>query len=94
MKKEFKFNKNNKIELTKEQLKSLLDDIYWEGYNNGKSSTWTYTTPNWTPYTWTTTTATSGITSGTTGTITLTSNTTNDSTNDLAAKSTITGTTI
>ena len=60
MKKEFKFNKNNKIELTKEQLKSLLDDAYWEGYRSGFGTTWTYTTPNWTPYYWTTTTAISG----------------------------------
>ncbi len=50
MKKAFKFNKNNKIELTKEQLKSLLDDAYWEGYRSGVGTTWTYTTPNWTPY--------------------------------------------
>lgn len=64
MKKEFKFNKNNKIELTKEQLKSLLDDVYWEGYKSGSNTTWTYTTPNWTPYTWT----------SSTGTITLNSN--------------------
>lgn len=76
MKKEFKLNKNNKIELTKEQLKSLLDDAYWEGYRSASGTTWTYTTPNWTPYYWTTTTATTGtITSGSSvsdGTITLT----------------------
>ena len=53
MKKEFKLNKNNKIELTKEQLKSLLDDAYWEGYRSASYTTWTYTTPNWTPYYWT-----------------------------------------
>lgn len=76
--KSFKFNKNNKIELTKEQLKSLLDDAYWEGYRSASGgTTWTYTTPNWTPYTW--------ISSM--GTITLNSN-------DSAATSTITGTTI
>ena len=54
MKKEFKFNKNNKIELTKEQLKSLLDDAYWEGYR-ANNRTWTYTTPSWTPFYYTTT---------------------------------------
>lgn len=72
MKKEFKFNKNNKIELTKEQLKSLLDEAYWEGYRSGSGTTWTYTTPNWTPYYWTTTPAatTGTITNATTGTIT------------------------
>lgn len=53
MKKEFKFNKNNKIELTKEQLKSLLDQTYWEGYKNGSSTIWTYTTPNYIPSIWT-----------------------------------------
>ena len=63
MKKEFKFNKNNKIELTKEQLKSLLDDAYWEGYRSASGTTWTYITPNWTPYYWTSNTdATSKIT--------------------------------
>ena len=60
MKKEFKLNKNGKIELSKEQLKTLLDDAYWEGYRSGSGTTWTYTTPNWTPYYWTTTTATTG----------------------------------
>ena len=68
MKKEFKLNKNGKIELSKEQLKTLLDDAYWEGYRSGSNTTWTYTTPNWTPYYWTTTTATTGT--ATTGTIT------------------------
>lgn len=74
MKKEFKFNKNNKIELTKEQLKSLLDDAYWEGYRNASGTTWTYTTPNWTPYYWTTTATGTIINSGSIsdGTITLT----------------------
>ncbi len=68
MKKEFKFNKNGKIELSKEELKTLLDEAYWEGYRSGSGTTWTYTTPNWTPYYWTTTTATTGA--ATTGTIT------------------------
>jgi len=61
MKKEFKFNKNGKIELSKEELKTLLDDAYWEGYRSGSGMTWTYITPNWTPYYWTTTTATGAI---------------------------------
>lgn len=74
MKKEFKFNKNGKIELSKEELKTLLDDAYWEGYRSGSGTTWTYITPNWVPYYWTTTTATSGtINSGSVSdTITLT----------------------
>ena len=29
----FTLNKNNKIELTKEELESLLNESYWEGYN-------------------------------------------------------------
>lgn len=78
MTKSFKFNKNGKIELSKEQLKSLLDDAYWEGYRSGSGTTWTYTTPNWTPYYWTTTTAAPSGTiinsnSVSNGTITLTS---------------------
>lgn len=47
----FTTNKNNKIELTKEELKELLDEAYWEGYK-ANSHSWTYTTPtpSWTPY--------------------------------------------
>ena len=48
----FSLNKNNKIELTKEQLESLLNEAYYEGM--GCSNTYTYTTPNYyivnTPY--------------------------------------------
>lgn len=85
MTRSFKFNKNNKIELSKEQLKSLLDQAYWEGYRSGHGTTWTYTTPNWTPYYWTSSgqttttgsTGSAGITatnnSISNGTITLTS---------------------
>ena len=53
----FTVNKNNKIELTKEELKEMLDEAYWEGFkNNLGGTTYTYTTPNWTgtPYTITT----------------------------------------
>lgn len=59
----FTTNKNNKIELTKEELKELLDEAYWEGYK-ANSHSWTYTTPtpSWTPYQWTTTNAVSDIT--------------------------------
>ena len=45
----FTLNKNNKIELTKEELESLLNESYWEGYN--KKNYWTYTSPT-TPYQW------------------------------------------
>lgn len=57
----FTTNKNNKIELTKEELKSLLDEAYWEGYR-ANSSSWTYTTPGWGPYICTNTTSGSSIT--------------------------------
>lgn len=57
----FTTNRNNKIELTKEELKELLDEAYWEGYK-ANSHSWTYTTPSWTPYQWTTTNAVSDIT--------------------------------
>ena len=46
----FTTNKNGKIELTKDELKSLLDDAYWEGYRNNNKS-WVYTSPSWSPYT-------------------------------------------
>lgn len=54
-------NKNNKIELTEEELKSILDEAYWEGYKNNKTYTWT--SPQWwnQPY-YTTTNSTSTIT--------------------------------
>lgn len=42
----FALNKNNKIELTKEELESLLNESYWEGYN--KKNYWTYTSPYYT----------------------------------------------
>lgn len=46
----FTTNKNNKIELTKEELKELLDEAYWDGYK-ANSNSWTYTSPhNWSPY--------------------------------------------
>ena len=48
----FSLNKNNKIELTKEQLESLLNEAYYEGM--GCSNIYIYTTPNYhiinTPY--------------------------------------------
>lgn len=48
----FTTNKNGKIELTKDEIKKLLDEAYWDGYR-ANSGTYTYTTPSWTPYTWT-----------------------------------------
>ena len=46
MYKVFTLNKNNKIELTKNELQKLLDESYWDGYNS--NHTWTYRSPsNW-----------------------------------------------
>ena len=50
----FTTNKDGKIELTKDELKKLLDEAYWEGYRS--NNVWTYQTPNWSPYQWTVTT--------------------------------------
>lgn len=51
MYKVFKLNKNDKIEFTKDELKSLLDEVYKEGgkENNDKNYYWTppYNWPNW-----------------------------------------------
>lgn len=55
----FTTNVNGKIELTKDELKNLLDEAYWEGY---RSNVYTYQTPNWSPYRWSITTATSNAT--------------------------------
>ena len=44
----FTVNKDGKIEITKEELKALLDEAYWEGYHSN-TTTYTYTSP----YTWT-----------------------------------------
>ena len=57
----FTTNKDGKIELTKEELKDLLDEAYWDGFK-ANCTTYTYTTPNWTPYSWTVTTASNTLT--------------------------------
>ena len=45
----FETNKEGKIEFTKAELEKILNEIYKDGYNsgyeNGKSKTWTWTTP-------------------------------------------------
>ena len=52
----FTTNKNGKIELTKEELKNLLDEAYWDGYR-ANNCIYTYTSPTvhptWQPYSWT-----------------------------------------
>ena len=47
----FTKNKNGKIEMTEHELKCALDEAYWEGYKSGHA--WTYITPNWSPYVFT-----------------------------------------
>ena len=50
----FTTNKNGKIEMTKDELKKLLDEAYWEGYS-ANFNRYVYTSPSvWTPYSWTT----------------------------------------
>ena len=49
----FTTNKDGKIELTKDELKALLDEAYWDGYRNNRVYVYnTPTVPNWTPYKW------------------------------------------
>lgn len=64
----FTTNKDGKIELTKDELKNLLDEAYWDGYKANDNS-WTYITPSWRPYVW--------MSNGTATNVTLTSNTAN-----------------
>ena len=51
----FTTNKDGKIELTKDELKQLLDEAYWEGYRANTSS-WIYQSPN-SPYWYSSTTS-------------------------------------
>ena len=39
----FQKNKNGKIEFTKEELETLLNEVYWDGYR--ANSAWTWVTP-------------------------------------------------
>ena len=57
----FTTNKNGKIELSKDELKELLDEAYWEGYRANKG-TYIYTTPAWNPYIWTNGTSVTNVT--------------------------------
>ncbi len=51
----FTTNKDGKIEFTKDELKQLLDEAYWEGYRANTSS-YIYTTPS-SPYWYSSTTS-------------------------------------
>lgn len=57
----FTTDKNGKITLSIDELKSLLDESYWEGYR-ANNTTWTYRTPSWSPYVITTTSSNTSIT--------------------------------
>lgn len=46
MVKVFEKNRNGKIQLSKEELEKVLNEAYWEGYNQ-KNNSWVYTTPKW-----------------------------------------------
>lgn len=48
----FTTNRNGNIELSKKELKELLDEAYWDGYRANNHS-WYYSTPSWKPYVWT-----------------------------------------
>lgn len=37
----FQINKNGKIEFTKEELETLLNEVYWDGYRANSAWTWT-----------------------------------------------------
>lgn len=45
-------DKDDKISFTKKELEKLLDEVYKDGYNDGKGSVWSWT-PSWQywPYT-------------------------------------------
>ncbi len=77
----FTLNKNNKIELTKEELQKLLDESYWDGYR-ANNHCWTYTSPSgWGPYYSTTYTVTTSSQNND-GTVTIT-NTNNENFNTI-----------
>lgn len=41
----FEINKNGKIELSKSELETILNEVYKEGKVDGKSELWTWTPP-------------------------------------------------
>lgn len=48
----FTTNKDGKIELTKDELKALLDEAYWDGYR-ANNRFYVYNSPITSPYTFT-----------------------------------------
>lgn len=48
MVKVFKFGENNKVEFTQSELESLLNEVYNNGYLDGRNSKdYTWTSPSW-----------------------------------------------
>jgi hypothetical protein len=81
----FTKNEKSKIEFTEKELKALLDEIYNEGYNDGKSRSYIYTTPTrttpWWQYgTWCTADTITGSKAATTATTTTATTGNTDST--------------
>lgn len=64
----FTKDKDGKISMTPEELKSILDEAYWEGYNANNNYIYKSPTITWTPFTCT----------ATNGNITYCSNTTSN----------------
>ena len=74
-------NENGKIEFTERELKALLDEVYTNGYQEGKGkSTYTYTSPFWLDWNKPIYTYTTPITGGISYTTTSASTTTASST--------------
>ena len=49
MVKVFKFGENNKVEFTQKELENLLNEVYNNGYRDGRNSKdYTWTSPSWT----------------------------------------------
>ena len=68
----FTKNEKGKVEFTEKELKTLLDEIYNEGYNEGKSRSYIYTTPIHTTPWWYGTYCTADSTTGAKATTTAT----------------------
>ena len=47
-------NKEGKLQITKDELQSLLNEAYWEGYSAGKDAMTipSLTYPSYTPFVW------------------------------------------
>lgn len=78
-------NANKKVEFTKEQLEKLLNEVYNEGYTDGKASNWTIGYGDTITWPYTTITSNGGITlKPNTDTITFNTTNTDGTTSKLA----------